>query len=597
MQISPPYWKSNMAMAIYILLAIFLFIGIYKIATIRANYTYRLSESKKAIQRNMEINEAKLRFFTNISHELQSPLALINAPAENLSRSANLSVEEKKHVDLIQRNTNRLTRLIEQLMDFRKTQKEVTQLTAMKGDIISFLKEITQPYMAYAQKNNITYRFLCNEAKIDMWFDPDKIEKIMSNLLMNAFKFTPQGGTVEVIIGSSEYNLIGNIQKSPRKQDIEQIINISIRDTGKGMTKEELKNIFHRFYMGNNSAGYKGTGIGLELTKTLVELHGGAINVDSKEGFGSTFTISLFKDSKHLKKSSISNEEIIADKYVSDLNLSEILSDNVEENRPIQNEEVEKDKLLILIVEDNGDLRNFLGENLSEYYNVLLAKDGKEGLDTAIQKVPDLIISDVMMPELNGIELTQQLKSSLVTSHIPVILLTRKTQIEDKITGLQTGADDYVGKPFNMQYLMLRINNIFNSISKVKAQILKELDSGKVESQGISTFDKKLLNKCMEAIIENLSDPEFSVNELGTVIGMSRSQLYRKITALTGHTPADFIYSNRLAEAKKLLLNVDYSVMDVAHMTGFKSSNSFSTVFKKNFGLSPKDYIDLHQKK
>lgn len=590
--ISPPYWKTNIAIVIYIILTLLLLIGIYKVATIRANYNHRLNESKKAIQQNMEINEAKLRFFTNISHELQSPLALISAPLEKLAKSDSLNNDEKKFVDLIQKNTYRLTRLIQQLMYFRKTQNEVTKLKAMKGDIISFLKEITQPFMVFAQKHLIKFRLSYTEGIIEMWFDPDKIEKIINNLLMNAFKFTPQGGEVEIHVSTSEYNLLGNNTKVKRKKGVEQVVNISVRDTGKGMSKNEMKNIFNRFYMGKNNGEYKGTGIGLELTKTLIEMHGGTITVDSKEGEGSIFTISLFKDDQHLKKSNISEEEIIIDKYVSEFDYGQLLTESFEDTEQKSVNQKLLDKPLLLIVEDNNDLRKFLGENLSEYYNVLLARNGKEGLEIATKKIPDLIISDVMMPEMDGIDMCEKLKSDILTSHIPIILLTRKTLIEDKITGLKTGADDYVEKPFNMQYLLLRINNLFKSIQNVKEQILKELDAGKIESKGISVYDKKLLNKCKEAITDNLSDAEFSVVELGKIVGMSRSQLYRKITALTGQSPAEFIYANRLQEAKKYLVEEKYTIMDVAHLTGFRSSNSFSQVFKKNFGMSPKEYVE-----
>jgi signal transduction histidine kinase/DNA-binding response OmpR family regulator len=593
-EISPAYWETHLAYLIYVILGLCLLFGIYKIATTRANYIYRLDEAKKAIQQNMEINETKLRFFTNISHELQSPLALICVPAENLSQSANLNQEEKKFVELIQNNAYRLIHLIQQLMYFRKTQYDVMKLNAMKGDLIGFLKEITQPFMVFAQKHHISFKLTHTEEVLVMRFDPDKIEKIINNLLMNAFKFTSQGGHVEIHVSTGEYNILGRGSIIKRKKEVGQMVKISVTDTGIGMSKTELKNIFNRFYMGKNSGEYIGTGIGLELTKTLVEMHGGTIDVESKENEGSTFTISLFRDENYLKTSNISDEEIIVKKYVSEFDYSKLLDDTFKDGEPVNLEANSPNKPLLLIVEDNNDLRKFLGENLAGHYNVLLAENGKKGLDMATEKIPDLIVSDVMMPEMDGVEMCERIKSNVLTSHIPVILLTHKTLIKDKIAGLKTGADDYVEKPFNMQYLLLRINNIFKSIQKVREQIIKELGIGKVESPGISVYDNKLLNKCKEAVDQNLSNTEFSVEELSKIVGMSRSQLYRKITALTGQSPADFIYASRLQQAKKLLIEEKYSVMDVAHLTGFSSSNSFSQVFKKHFGMSPKEYAEKY---
>lgn len=593
--ISPPYWKTSFAKIIYIQLIILLIYFVYKIATFRANYRYRLNESRKVIQQTMEINEAKLRFFTNISHELQSPLALISAPVESLSQSSNLNETERNYVQLIQKNTNRLIRLIEQLLYFRKTQNEVIYLKAMQGDIISFLSEITKPYSAFARQNQIDFKLTYNEKIINMWFDPDKIEKIISNLLMNAFKFTPRGGSVEIIIEQQEQNTLDNQQKIIRKKDYEKLVHIHVKDTGKGMSKNELKNIFQRYYIASNNQEYRGTGIGLELTKTLVEMHGGKIHVDSKLDHGSTFTVTLFKGSSHLKKNNISNEEIIAGNYVSKVDYLEICQDTDLAPQLFVHKSSNIDKPLILVVDDNDELRNFLGNNLSEHYNVVLAKNGREGFDLATKKIPDLIISDIIMPEMDGISLCQKTKTSLITSHIPTILLTRKTQIEDKIKGLQTGADDYVGKPFNMQYLLLRINNLFHSNKMLKSQILKELNEGKIESENISSYDRNLLNKCKDAVFQNLSNADFCVTDLGKIVGMSRSQLYRKITALTDQSPAEFIYSYRLFEAENLLLKKENSVMDIAHLTGFKSSNSFSTVFKKKYGISPKEFMEKKQ--
>jgi signal transduction histidine kinase/ligand-binding sensor domain-containing protein/AraC-like DNA-binding protein len=589
--IIPPYWKTKMAIIIYILFLIFLLYQIHRIVNIRTNYINRLNETRKTIQHTIEMNEAKLRFFTNVSHEIKTPLSLISAPVEKLSNSSNISEVDKKHILLIQKNTKRLLRLIEELLYFRKAQDEVIQLKAMKGDIVNFIEEITQPYAAFAEQNNIRFKLYSHEPSIELWFDPDKIEKIISNLLMNAFKFTQHHGSVEVTIENETIN--PKNRNIYTKNNVEpKMVKINVKDTGMGIAKDELKYIFQHYYTSNHTHNYNGTGLGLELTKTLVELHGGTITVESTEGKGSIFSFSLYKGNKHLKRNQKSESKIIAEKYINEVDFSELLFESYNSPEISEHDSTSANKPLVLVVEDDNDLREFMRENLSAKYNVLLAKDGKEGLSLALQNIPDMVISDVMMPNMDGIQLCKRLKSEQITCHIPIILLTRKNDIEDQIAGLKTGADDYLSKPFNMQFLILRIHNIFNTIKMFKTQILKELGEGRIESEAISSYDKSLLNKCLNAVSDNISDAEFSVSELCKIVGMSRSQLYRKISALTGQSPAEFIYSNRLIKAKKLLLNKEYTIMEVAHLTGFKSSNSFSTVFKKNFGISPKDYTE-----
>ncbi len=589
--VSPPWWFSNLAYIIYFIVLIVLFYAIFKIATMRANFRNKLNESRKAVQISMETNEAKLRFFTNISHEFLSPLALISMPVEKLNNSKNLSETEKQYVKLIRKNTNRLNRLIKQLMYFRRTQNDFVQLKVMQGNIVDFIEKVTHPFSLFAQQLNIDFNVRCADEAIDMWFDPDKVEKIVSNLLMNAFKFTPSKGSVEIWITTSTKNVISDKTNFlSKKSQIRQIVNISVRDSGKGMTEEEQKNIFKRFYSGNNE-NLEGSGIGLELVKTLVELHGGSISVKSKPGKGSSFTFSLFQDHNYMKDAQISQEEIIPDNYISNFDYSEILSSYITDERDEIAKQNTTQKPSILIVEDNNDLRKFIHENLIEEYNVITAKNGYDGYTTALNNMPDIIVSDVIMPEMNGIEMCKNLKSNLLTSHIPIILLTQKSEIEDKISGLESGADDYIEKPFNLQYLLLRIKNIIEFQNKLKDRIIQVIGKEDIEVKEISVFDRKILEKCKNAVINNLSDVEFSVVELGSIVGMSRSQLYRKITALTGKTPAEFIYSYRLEKAKYYLKDENNTVMEVAHLTGFKSSNSFSTVFKKHFGISPSEYI------
>jgi ligand-binding sensor domain-containing protein/signal transduction histidine kinase/DNA-binding response OmpR family regulator len=594
-RIKPPFWLTHTAYIFYLLLTITSLFGIYRFAIMKANYRFRLTEAKKEFERTKELHQTKLRFFTFVSHEFQAPLTLIMAPIEKLIQSPSISGDERKYIELVQRNTKRLSQLIDQLLYFRKAQNDVIGLKVNEGNIVAFLHEVTYPYSVQAGKHNIHFLFNPVREVLMLWFDPDKMEKIVSNLLMNAFKYTAPGGTVELSITLCEEYMVPFPEKRKAKKTDEKLVKIAVKDTGRGMTKEQAGMVFSRYYrVGNDDQ--KGVGIGLELTKTLVEMHHGAITIDSEPGLGSTFSVYLRQGKDHYNEKDISPSDFQIKDYLSEIDIDFLNSDDTAEfpNCEIKSNE-EKNKPVILIVEDNNDLRRFLGENLNELYNIALADNGISGLEKALRNVPDLIISDVIMPEMDGIEMCKQIKTNIATSHIPIILLTRKAYMEDKITGLLTGAVDYIEKPFNLQYLQLRIQNLFLERQKITRVLKKEIEEGEVKASEISIYDKKLLNRCMKAIMDHLSDTEFGVSELGKEVGLSRSQLHRKITALTGQSPVDLVYSSRLAEAKKMLGN-GYSVADVAHLTGFKSSSSFSTVFKNRLGISPTEYVEARKR-
>jgi signal transduction histidine kinase/CheY-like chemotaxis protein/ligand-binding sensor domain-containing protein/AraC-like DNA-binding protein len=595
-KINPPVWGTKWAFITYLALFISMIIILFNLATIQMNYKHHISEATNKVQRTLELNRTKLQFFTNISHELRTPLSLIMAPLENLMESQDLSDKDRKDLDMLFRNTKRLNNLINQLLYFRKMEHKNAEMRVKEGNIVAFVKEIVYPYYELAAKQKIVFNIISEEDDITLWFDPDKIEKIISNLLMNAFKFTSFGGKISVVFSLGTFNENeGKWKNKIGQKNSTEMLKITVADTGIGMTKEQVKYIFDRFYVANDHK--KGIGVGLELTRTLVELHGGKITVDTEPSKGSAFHIWLRKGNEHFKKEYFSDQKIDSKEFIKeidhdlfDIELNE--EGNLEEWEKGKEVSNEIKKPVILVVDDNKDIRFFLRINLTPNFNVVTAENGVEGVKLAKKHMPELILSDVMMPEMDGIELCKTLKSNITTSHIPIILLTAKAQIENKLEGMATGADDYIEKPFNFQFLQLRIKNLLLTREKLKNQILEKVSKGSNEELDISEYDKRFLEKCKNAIEENFADPNFSVVELSKFAGMSRSQLHRKLKALTDTSPIEWIYNFRLEKAREILQDKKFNVSDVAYMTGFNSPSSFSTVFRKKYGLAPSELLE-----
>lgn len=508
-------------------------------------------------EKAQEATESKFRFFTNISHEFRTPLTLILGPVEELLRQKNENPATRKNLGLVQKNAQRLLWLVNQLMDFRKIESGKIRLQVSSNDIVAFIRELMLPFDHMARKRKIDFRLVTDLPALDVWFDRDMMDKVLFNLLSNAFKFTADWGHIYIYISR-----------------LENAVVVKVQDNGVGMTDGDLAGAFEMFYQGKNSS--KGTGLGLPLSREFVELHQGTIEAESKKGEGASFTVTLPLGSAHF------NPEDLAD------------SDGKQPHDPVLwiSAETETgivaaqaDLPTLVIIEDNEELLAFVAGLLQPAYQVIAATDGKSGLDHCFDFVPDLVICDVMLPVMDGLQVTTTLKSDLRTSHIPVILLTAKNAPEQQIEGMQARADMYITKPFSPQFLVESTRSLLaNRI------LLKTAQLGKAADAGISRLDKKFLNDLRAAILARLADPDLTVESLGKELGLSRVQLFRKTKALLGGGTNDLILNLRLEKACTLLQNPDLTMAEIADQTGFTSQSYFSTVFKTRFGVSPKEW-------
>ena len=502
-------------------------------------------------------------------------------------------------LQLIQRNGNRMMQLIDQVLNLRKLETGHEKLQAAKGNIVTFLKEISLAFAEIAAAKNIQFEYLPAVEKLSLWYDRDKMEIIVYNLLSNAVKNTPKGGRISLQLNIVDSDSMGNASFKATSKKI-QFAEIRVEDSGRGIPASNLTQIFNRFYTAGEMENefVKGTGVGLELTKRMVELHKGQINVESRlasselAGF-TRFTVRLPIGKKHLAQ-----EEMVVDfknsedpgSYTHELKFREKLGNLVPDQSGIELPKLsDKERQTLLIVEDNPEVRAFVRDLFRENYLIEEAADGLEGWKLAIEIVPDLVISDIMMPEMDGIQLCRKLKSDVRTSHIPVILLTARTTLSIKYEGLETGADDYITKPFSAQFLILKVKNLIRQRELLRQHF--ELESIMMpELLTITSVDERLLKKAMDYIVTHMEDPAFNVEKLSHELGLSRVHFYRKIKSLTNLTAVEFIRNVRLKRAGSLLEQGKLSVKEVQHLVGFESAEYFRKCFKEQFGVSPSEY-------
>ncbi|MBN1482281.1 response regulator [candidate division KSB1 bacterium] len=571
--IKPPWWRTGWALFLFAVLIIFSVLTIYRFQLNRARLKQKYEMEREQSQKLQEIDRLKSSFFANISHEFRTPLTLIIGPLEKLRAIAAASA--KSHYDIILRNAKRLLTLINQLLDFAKLESENMTLQAGEIDVVHFLKRLVASFMSLAERKNIALKFASSDRAVLCYLDQDKFEKIINNVLSNAFKFTPVGGRVMVSLHKGQCN-----SESQR-----QCIFIQIADTGPGMTSEQLSHIFDRFYQVSESHGaeFGGSGIGLALAKELVELHHGYIEVASQQDVGSTFTLSFRLGRDHLQEDEIVSEP------VSESIFEPIPVEHVDEGVPVESGH-SKIKPTIRIVEDNADLRAYVREFLSDDYNIKEAGNGHEGLNKALAKSPDLIISDVMMPGVDGFELCRRLKTDERTSHIPVILLTARASEKSKLSGLEIGADDYIIKPFNAEEVRVRAKNLVQ-----QRRLLREKFSKKIDVQPsdvtVTSIDERFLKRAINIVEQHMDDPDLNTEKLSRLVGLSRMHFNRKLQALTGQTIALFIRTIRLKRAARLLEEHRGNVAQVAYEVGFSNPSYFSECFQKQFGKRPSQVV------
>jgi signal transduction histidine kinase/ligand-binding sensor domain-containing protein/DNA-binding response OmpR family regulator len=579
-RIVPPWWKTTWAFLFYVLFVGGFSYGIWRFELNRARMKHELALEHLHAEKLEELDQMKTRFFTNITHEFRTPLTLIIGPIKQMLINE-AAGQLKDQLQMILRNSQKLFRLINQLLDLAKLEAGYMPLRCQKTNIVALLRDLVMLFMPLAEQKQISLRFAVlgdhddQSDCIDVYIDQDKLEKIISNLLSNAIKFAPESGQVNTYV---------------RKEN-DSVFEIIVADNGTGFSKEHQDKIFNRFYQveSSNAQFHEGTGIGLALTKELVELHRGTIQVESGND-GSTFTVRLPLGKAHLAENEIISEAP-ANAEISSTLISwyGYLDDNNGERT--EKPRASKNAPLILIVENNIDLRLYLRRNLYHEYQVIEAKDGQEGIEKAFDKIPDLIVSDVMMPVMGGFEMCERIKKDERTSHIPVILLTARSEGENKIEGLETGADDYITKPFEMRELHVRIRNLIELRRQLRLRFHRK-EGLKPEEIAATSFDERFLKKALSIIEENMNDPNFSVAKFARRIGISRVQLYRKIHSLTGQSTSEFIRVIRLNRAANLLKQRHDTVTQIAFLVGFNSSSYFSRSFYKHFGVTPSDYIE-----
>ena len=570
--ILPPPWKTIWAYIIYIIILTLLFLFFRKIMITRIQQKNLLELERRDKQRIQQMNQTKLRFFTNISHEIRTPLTLISSPLEKLKKDGKLSPDQRYLVEIMSKNTKRLLSLLQELMDFRKAEQGLVKLHITPNNIIKNIEDNIACFEFKIKEKGVTLIFENNTGNVETWYDKDIFNKIAFNLLSNAVKFVDKGGTIKITVDVSE----------------DGILTFKVANTGKSINEKDYQKIFERFYhVDKADTEVTGTGIGLAFTKRMVEVHKGSINVESNKNGFTVFTVKIPVNKSFYKDEKIGSEEPIS-------HFTETEDNEIKDIPGINGNENGKSKS-ILIVEDSDDLRNYLKTLFEKEFKVYKAKDGKEGLEIAETQMPDIIISDIMMPEIDGIELCARIKQHHATSHIPVILLTAKADVEHKIKGAETGADFYIEKPFDDDYLKAVVNNLILQREKLKRKysklnIIEEID--KIENTG----DKKFIEKVFEIIKANISNPGFSVEKLARELGMSRTQLFRKFRALFDNNPSEIIKSERMKYARKLLLQNEYNVNEVAERAGFKSTSYFITSFKEYYGETPSRFIQKNKK-
>lgn len=594
--ILPPFWRTTWAYMLYVLAIGFLLLfirnrGIKKLRQEFALEQERIQarqsreqeriqalqlrqQDRKEAERLRELDLLKIKFLTNLSHEFRTPVSLMLAPVDELLRET----KENGHygqLAMIKRNGRRLLNLVNQLLDFRKMEEQELQLNKSDGEIVSFIKDATDSFYDLAERKQITFAFKSAIENLYVSFDRDKIERILFNLLSNAFKFTPSAGTISV-----------ELQKQPHQvEDGWVSLEIKVVDSGIGIPKDRQEMIFERFFQNETSSSIlnQGSGIGLSIIKEFVKMHGGEILVESEPGLGTCFTVRLT-----LASSSLLEQE---QKNLEDAELPYTEANEKNDQRESSETAIRiTNAPLVLLIEDNEDFRFYLKDNLRSFYKIVEAPNGKEGWQKALALHPDLIVSDINMPEMNGTELCKKLKADDRTKHIPIILLTALTTEEEQLKGLETGANDYMTKPFSFEILHSKIKNLLTLHQTFKKTYSRQISIQAPEIE-IASTDVKFLNEALPYIDANLHKPELSVEELSKHMKMSRVSLYRKCLQITGKTPVDFIRSVKLEKAAVLLEKSNKSVSEICYMVGFSAPNYFAKSFKAKYNVLPSEYM------
>ncbi len=577
--VNNPPWKTWWAYTLYSLFILSIAAVLIYFFQSRIKLKHQLEIETREFLNQQEVNKQKLQFFTNISHEFRTPLTLISGPLQQIISEYKGPNAFFRQLLVIKKNTDQLFKLINELMDFRKLENKQMRLQAAKGNIVKFSREIFLSFSQQANLNKYKYTFEADAEVIKIYFDRDKLEKVFYNLISNAFKFTPRKGEISIKLKS-----------------LKSHVEITVQDSGDGIGSDQLEKIFDRFYEIPNQKNYgkykQGSGIGLAIAKSVVELHKGTISVESCEGVGSKFIVSLPLGRAHLLEDDIIKEFKDSEdvtQYASSIELDSVLKTH-DQNQDVLHASHNFDRE-ILIVEDNPDVGQFIMSVLQDYYRVVLVENGSLGYQKAITQQPDLIISDLMMPIMDGIEFCTKVKADIRTSHIPFILLSARTSLVYKYDGLESGADEYLYKPFEVKELLLKCKNIISTHDNLKEKFSKSGVFAPSEFV-VNSMDETMMNKAFNIVQENLSNEFFDVQTFCDELGISRSLLFTKFKAWTNQTPNEFILNMRMKKASQLLEQNKYNVSEIGYKVGFKDPGYFTKAFKKHFSMTPKAYFD-----
>lgn len=586
----PTFWETYWATLFYVVLFV-LFTGtiVYIIL-----YIYRL---RHQISLEHQLANIKLRFFTDISHELRTPLTLITSPVSEVLEHEPLSPNARKHLTLVHKNTERMLRLINQILDFRKIENKKMKLLLEKTEIIALLQRVMEDFRLMAEEKNIHYRLETRHESIYAWIDQDKFEKIVFNLISNAFKYTPAGKAITVYAGTEDGKLL-----------------ISVVDEGIGIDPQKRQNLFQRFEtLVRSNILQPSSGIGLSLVKELIELHQGGIEVNSQVGVGSKFTVTLPIDRKAYEGSSntefiLNDGSAVAVEADNEISTRKPVEEMPQEETGTEGETTDTAPVSILIVEDNPELKDFLKDILSGTYQVIEAANGEEGLKAALHHLPDLVISDVMMPVMDGLDMVKAIKEDRNICHIPIILLSAKSSLDDRISGLEQGIDDYITKPFSSTYLKTRIKHLLHQRKALQEFYLEQWTEKKKKKKEkeedkpqplvtveparpqIKSFDEQFMQQVMEIMEKNMDNSEWTMEEFAQELNMGRTVFYQKLKSIIGLSPVDFVREMRLKRAMQLIESSEYNISTIAYMTGFNDPKYFSKCFKKKYGVRPSEY-------
>jgi signal transduction histidine kinase/ligand-binding sensor domain-containing protein/DNA-binding response OmpR family regulator len=564
--ILPPWWKTWWAYLLYVIVTIIILEIVRRAIVVNLRLRHRIAVEKK-------LAELKLNFFTNVSHELRTPLTLILNPIEEIGKQENLTPQSRQYVEVVRKNAQRMARFVNQLLDLRKLQSGKGVIHPSRVEVVSFVKSIGEYFLELAREKHIDFQVVSESREIEAWLDLDKVETVIYNLVANAFKFTPDGKAIRV-----------QVSQLPQHNKIQ----IEVSDQGKGVPPEMLDKIFELFYEEQvTESKQKGTGIGLALSKEMITLHGGTITAHNNEDGGLTVTVTLAvgKAQAQTTTPAFLQHAEATDEMLASYD-SHVAEPAAETNSSLP---------LLLVVEDNADLQAFLKTQLNTLYRVETADNGEEGLAKALELQPDLVLSDIMMPKMNGIEMLDKLKNTLATSHIPVILLTAKSAIESQIEGLDYGADYYIIKPFRHDFLVAAIRNLISQRKKILNSLLEGKKTIQLEPSEvtITSRDEAFLQQIVAIVEEKMTDVDFNIDTVAETVAMGRTTFYRKFKGLTGLAPVEFVREMRLKRAKQLLDADSGNISEIAYSVGFNNAKYFSTCFKARYGVTPSEYVKM----